>query len=61
MSQSTSYYNEIDPFAADWLEGLVRRGLIPYGDVDRRPIQEVHPSDLSPYTQCHSSMSRIPI
>lgn len=28
-------------------------GVIPKGDVDSRPIQEVQPSDVKGYTQCH--------
>lgn len=28
------FYNEIDPFAAEWLRSLIRAGLIPDGVVD---------------------------
>lgn len=31
-----AYYNENDDFCADWLEGLIEKGLIAPGDVDRR-------------------------
>ena len=48
-----SYYNEIDPYAAQWLRQLIEAKLIPMGDVDTRDIREVQPSDLSDYTQCH--------
>lgn len=48
-----AYYNENDDFCADWLEGLIEKGLIAPGDVDRRSILDVKPSDLSGYTQCH--------
>lgn len=49
----TAYYNEFDPFAADWLRNLIRAGLIAPGDVDERSIEEVAPDDLRGYTQVH--------
>jgi DNA (cytosine-5)-methyltransferase 1 len=48
-----AYYNENDPFAAEWLRNLIRDGLIAPGDVDERSIEDVLPSDLAGYTQCH--------
>lgn len=48
-----AYYNEIDPYAADWLRNLIAAGHIAPGDVDERSIEDVHPDDLRPYTQCH--------
>jgi DNA (cytosine-5)-methyltransferase 1 len=48
-----SYYNEVDPFAAQWLRSLILQGHLPRGDVDTRSIAEVSPDDLKPYTQCH--------
>lgn len=48
-----NYYNEFDPYAADWLENLVAFGCIAPGDVDRRSIVDVQPNDLKGYTQCH--------
>ncbi|WP_321336538.1 DNA cytosine methyltransferase [Breoghania sp.] len=48
-----AYYNEVDPYAADWLENLIADGLICPGDVDRRDVRDVHPADLAGYTQCH--------
>ncbi|MEG1282667.1 MAG: DNA cytosine methyltransferase, partial [Comamonas sp.] len=48
-----AYYNEIDPFAAQTLRNLIAAGHIAPGDVDERSIEDVHPSDLKPYTQCH--------
>lgn len=47
------YYNEIDPFAAAWLEKLIDAGHIAYGVVDRRSIEDVLPNDLKEFTQCH--------
>ena len=49
----TAYYNEFDPFAANWLRELIKDGLIAPGVVDERSITEVIPSDLSEFTQCH--------
>lgn len=49
----TAYYNEIDPFCAEWLRRLIRRGLIADGIVDDRSISDVHPVDLRGFTQCH--------
>ena len=53
MTQHHAYYNEIDPYAADWLENLIRAGHIAPGVVDRRSIVDVAPSDLAGFTQCH--------
>ena len=49
----SAYYNEIDPFAAQWLRNLISAGHISAGDVDERSIVDVQPSDLAGYTQCH--------
>jgi DNA (cytosine-5)-methyltransferase 1 len=49
----TAYYNEIDPFAADWLRELIKQNLIAPGEVDTRSIEDVKPSDLAKFTQCH--------
>ncbi|WP_395026338.1 DNA cytosine methyltransferase [Comamonas odontotermitis] len=48
-----AYYNEIEPYAAQWLRNLIAAGHIAPGDVDERSIEDVHPNDLRPYTQCH--------
>lgn len=50
---AAAYYNEIDPYAAQWLRNLIAAGHIAPGDVDERSIEDVHPDDLRPYTQCH--------
>lgn len=49
----TAYYNEIDPYAAQWLRNLIKDNLIAPGDVDERDIRDVKPSELKNYTQCH--------
>jgi len=48
-----NYYNEFDPFAAEWLRELIKEGLIPEGVVDERSITEVDPADVREFTQCH--------
>ena len=48
-----AYYNEIDPYAAQWLRNLIAAGHIAPGDVDERSIEDIRPSDLAGYTQCH--------
>ena len=50
---SLAYYNEIDPYAAQWLRNLIAAGLIAPGDVDERSIVEVRADDLQGYAQCH--------
>ncbi|MDM9624553.1 DNA cytosine methyltransferase [Rhizobium sp. S152] len=49
----TAYYNENNPFAAQWLRKLIAKNLIAPGDVDQRSIVDVQPGDLIGYTQCH--------
>jgi DNA (cytosine-5)-methyltransferase 1 len=49
----TAYYNENDPKAAAWLRELIKGGHIAAGDVDDRSIEDVRPSDIAGYTQCH--------
>jgi DNA (cytosine-5)-methyltransferase 1 len=48
-----NYYNEIDPFAAEWIRNLIKAGHIAPGDVDTRSIEDVTPADLRGYVQCH--------
>lgn len=48
-----AYYNEIEPYLADWLRDQMIEGLIPVGDVDERSIEDVQPDDLRGYGQCH--------
>lgn len=49
----TAYYNEIDPFAAQWLRNLIDAGHIAPGVVDTRSIEEVTANGLKGFTQCH--------
>ena len=49
----SAYYNEVDPFAAQWLRNLIKAGHIADGIVDERSIEDVKPDDLREFTQCH--------
>jgi DNA (cytosine-5)-methyltransferase 1 len=48
-----NYYNEHNPHAAAWLKELMKDGLIAKGVVDERRIEDVSPTDLRAFTQCH--------
>lgn len=48
-----AYYNENDPYAAQWLRNLIENDMIAAGHVDERDIREVSASDLRGFTQCH--------
>ena len=50
---TAAYYNEIDPYAAQWLRNLIAAGHIAPGEVDERSILDVSPDDLAGFTQCH--------
>lgn len=50
---SRAYYNEIDPGTAATIRQLIAAKMIAPGDVDERSIEDVHPTDLLGYTQCH--------
>ena len=49
----SAYYNEIDPYAAEWLRNLIKAGHIADGTVDTRSIVDVEPMDLRGFVQCH--------
>ena len=51
--KARAYYNEINPYAAQWLRNLILAGVIADGDVDERSIEDVKPYELTGYTQCH--------
>lgn len=50
---SIAFYNEIDPYAAQWLRNLIAAGHIADGIVDERDIRDIRPDELSGFTQCH--------
>ena len=49
----SAYYNEIEPYAAQWLRNLIKAGHIADGEVDTRSIVDVTPDDLRGFTQAH--------
>lgn len=49
----TAYYNENDPFAAQWLRNLIAAGHIMDGEVDERSIRDVAADDVRGFTRCH--------
>lgn len=53
MRDVIALYNEIESFAADWLENLVKENRIASGQVDRRSIAELEPADLAGCRQAH--------
>jgi DNA (cytosine-5)-methyltransferase 1 len=48
-----NFYNEHDPKAAAWLRELIKHEHIPAVIVDERSIEDITPSELTQYTQCH--------
>ena len=48
-----AYYNEIDPYAAQWLRNLIVAWHIAPGEVDERSIADVRADDIRGFTQCH--------
>jgi DNA (cytosine-5)-methyltransferase 1 len=48
-----AYYNEFDPYAAQWLTNLVEAGHIARGQVDSRSILEVTRESVGAATQAH--------
>ncbi len=48
-----AYYNEWEPYCAQWLRNLIAAGHIPAGEVDERDIREVRGDDLAEFGQCH--------
>ena len=53
ITRSWAVYNEIEEYAADWLENLIAAGLIAPGIVDRRSIVDIRPDDYRGFRQAH--------
>ena len=53
MAKARAYYNEFEPYAAEWLRNLIKSGRVAPGEVDDRSILDVRPDDLAGFTQCH--------
>ena len=50
---SRAYYNEFDPYTAQWLRNLIAAGEIAAGEVDERDIREVQADDIRGFEQVH--------
>lgn len=48
-----AYYNENDPYKAEWLRQLIRDGEIAAGEVDERSVWDVSPNDVANFRQAH--------
>jgi DNA (cytosine-5)-methyltransferase 1 len=48
-----NFYNDNDPYVAQWLGNLIEAGHLPQGAVDARSIAELCEPDVSGYAQCH--------
>ena len=49
----SAYYNDIDPYVVQWVRNLIREELLPAGEVDDCPIQEIKADDIKNFAQCH--------
>lgn len=47
------YYNENNPYRAEWLQNLIDAGELPPGDLDVRSIRDVVADDLAGYDEVH--------
>ena len=47
------WYNDNDPFVAQWLRNLIAAGHLLEGVVDERPIQQIREEDLEAEPQAH--------
>lgn len=48
-----NYYNDNDPHICEWVRRLIKRGLVPDGEVDGRSIIDIQPEDVRGFRQCH--------
>ena len=53
MTALGAYYNDNEPFVAQWLRNLIAAGHLPAGTVDESDIRELKGSDLEGYDQVH--------
>lgn len=49
----SAYYNEFDPFDAEWIRNLCMEGLVSDGTVDDRSICDVQAADVAGFRRCH--------
>lgn len=50
----SALYNELDPYAAQWIRNLSSAGHIAPGAVDERSIESLTPADVRGHTQFHT-------
>ena len=48
-----NYYNDNDPFICEWVRNLIKKGLVPDGEVDERSIENVKPEEIKGFIQHH--------
>lgn len=53
ITKPWAVYNEIEEYAADWIENLIALGVVAPGVVDRRSIEDVRPDDYRGFRQVH--------
>lgn len=53
MADVHTIYNEIEPYAAEWLQNLIAQGSIADGRVDTRSIADLLPADVAGAGQRH--------
>jgi len=46
-------YNEIEPYAAQWIRNLVDAGHVAPGSVDERSIRDLKAEDVRDHEQAH--------
>lgn len=53
MTNNGTYYNDNDPFICEWVRNLIKKGLVPDGEVDERSIENVKPEEIKGFIQHH--------
>jgi len=48
-----AFYNDVEPYVAQWTRNLIAAGEIAAGVVDERSIRNLRPADVASYRQCH--------
>ena len=52
MSPSV-YYNDVDPFCAQWIKNLIKAGHLPVGTVDEQDVRSVRVDNVQAFSICH--------
>ena len=47
------YYNDSDKVICKWVKNLIAAGVVPDGEVDERPIEQVESNDVQGFVQAH--------